>query len=441
MSEVILRGGTIVTVDSEWRVLDGDVACRDGVIVQVGGTYTPVQDDYRVLDASGCVVMPGLVQSHVHMCQTLARGRADDLELLDWLRQIVWPYEGSLTREDLSASARLACLELLTGGTTSILDMGTVHHTDALFEAARDSGLRATIGKAMMDEPNEMIPEGLQETTQWSLDESARLCSTWHGQENDRLRYAYAPRFALSCTDELLREVSTAARAAGARIHTHASENRDEIDEVARRKGDENIAYLQSVGLTGSDVALAHCVWLSARERAILRDTGTHVLHCPSSNLKLGSGIATIPELMEEGISVSIGADGAPCNNNLDGFLEMRLAALIHKPRKGAKAMKAPLVVRAATMGGAKALGLEARIGSLEVGKRGDVIAVALDAAHVVPSTSPYSAIVYACKATDVRHVLVDGDVVVQHEQLMTLDADSVIRDARAAARRVFDKL
>ncbi len=441
MAELIVRGGTIVTIDPDWRIERGDLASRDGVIVQVGGDYAPQSDDYEIVDATGCVVMPGLVQSHVHMCQTLARGRADGLELLDWLRRVVWPYEAALDRDDVAAAARLACVELLLGGTTSVLDMGTVHHTDALFEAARDAGLRACIGKAMMDEDGEDIPAGLRETTSWSLDESARLCAAWHDTEGGRLRYAYAPRFALSCTDDLLRECARAARQAGVRIHTHASENRDEIAEVKRRTGLRNMEYLDSVGLQGEDVCLAHGVWLDDRERDILRDTGTHVLHCPSSNLKLGSGVATIPELQQHGIAVSLGADGAPCNNNLDQFMEMRLAALIHKPRCGAKTMGASTVLRLATLDGARALGLADRTGSLEVGKRADVTVVDISAAHVVPTVDPYSAVVYGCRASDVRHVLVDGALVVNDRRLLTLDAPRVIETATQRARQVFDRL
>jgi len=439
MGEVILRGGTILTIDAGSSVSHGDVACRDGVLVQVGGSYTPQTDDYQILDATGCVVMPGLVQSHVHMCQTLARGRAENLELLDWLGAVVWPYEAALDRGDVAASARLACLELLTGGTTAVLDMGTVRHTDALFEAARDTGLRATIGKAMMDDPG--CPAGLRETTADSLAESARLVRDWHGRDGGRLRYAYAPRFVLSCTDDLLRETARAARAAGVRIHTHASENRREVAEVVRLRGADNVVHLHRLGLSGRDVGLAHCVWLTDAERGILRETGTHLLHCPSSNLKLGSGIAPVPELMAEGVAVSLGADGAPCNNNLDGFLEMRLAALVHKPRCGPRAMPASEVVRMATMGGAAALGLEAEIGSLEVGKRADVIAVELGGAHVVPTADPYAAVVYACRSTDVVNVVVDGRVVVRDRRLLTADRAAIVAEARERAGRVFARM
>ncbi len=441
MAEVILRGGTILTVDPEARVLTGDVAARDGVLVHVGGEYTPQDRDYEILDCAGCVVMPGLVQAHVHTCQTLARGRADDLELLDWLRTVVWPYEAALDPAAMTAAARLACAELLLGGTTSVLDMGTVHHTDEVFAAAEQSGLRATIGKAMMDHRDDLIPAGLRERTVDSLREADRLAERWHGAAGGRLRYAYAPRFALSCSDELLREVGVRARDRALRVHTHASENRAEIAAVRARFGQDNVVYLHDAGLTGDHVTLAHCVHLTDEERELLAATGTHVTHCPSSNLKLASGVAPIPELIAQGINVAIGADGAPCNNNLDGFLEMRLAAILHKPRLGPRTLPAPEIVRMATMGGARALGLADQVGSLEVGKRADVIAVALDGLHVAPTTSPWSAIVYAARASDVRHVAVDGAVVVRDRRLLTLDTVEVVKDARVQADRVFARM
>ncbi len=436
--EVVFRGGLIVTVDDQHTIAHGDLACKDGRIVQVGGSYTPTTSQYEIIDCEDLLVMPGLVQAHTHLCQTLARGRADDLELLDWLRTVVWPYEGKLDEAAMTAAAELACAELLAGGTTAILDMGTVHHADALFIAAERAGLRATIGKAMMDAPDPDIPAGLRETTAASLDESERLIARWHGAADGRLRYAYAPRFALSCTDELLREVGRRSATSGVRIHTHASENRGEIELVRQRTGKENLAYLAEVGILGPRSGIAHCIHMSEAERELLRDSRATVLHCPSSNLKLASGVCQVPELLDYGVQVGIGADGAPCNNNLDGFLELRLAALLHKPRVGPRALPASQAVELATRGGARALGLDDEIGSLEIGKRGDVIALDLATLHTAPVESPYSIIAYAAKASDVRHVAVDGQVVVRDRELVTLDRRALVRQARAAARRLF---
>jgi 5-methylthioadenosine/S-adenosylhomocysteine deaminase len=436
--ELVFRGGTILTIDPQHRVAFGDVACLGGKIVQVGGDYTPRMRDYTIVDCAGCIVMPGLVQAHVHICQTLARGRADDMELLDWLRTVVWPYEAALDEKAITAAAELACAELLLGGTTAILDMATVHHTDLVFAAAERSGIRATIGKAMMDTPDPQIPEGLRESTRASLDESAQLARRWHGAAGDRLRYAYAPRFVLSCTDELLREVGVEARARGLPIHTHASESHGEIDLVRQRFGKDNIVVLEELGLLGDHCCIAHCIHLSAEERRLLAARGAHVCHCPSSNLKLASGICAVPELIAAGISVALGADGAPCNNNLDGFVELRLAALLHKPRTGPRTLPAPEVVRMATLGGAAALGLADQIGSLEVGKRGDVIAVDTTALHTIPTASPWSAITYAARSCDVRHVAVDGAIVVRDSALHTLEVPRVRDRARAAAAKLF---
>ena len=438
MSEVVFRGGTILTIDPQHRVLAGDVATRDGAIVHLGGTYTPQTSDYTILDCAGCVIMPGLVQAHIHMCQTLARGRADDLELLDWLREVIWPYEASLDEKAARAAGELACAELLLGGTTAILDMGTVHQTDQIFTAAETSGLRAVIGKAMMDFEDPLIPPGLRETTRASLDESAGLIDRWHGKANDRLRYAYAPRFVLSCTDDLLREVGMQAKARGVRIHTHASENRGEVALVRERFGKDNIVVLDDLGLLGPHICIAHGVHLTPEERALLAARGAHVCTCPSSNLKLASGIAQVPEMIAAGVSVALGADGAPCNNNLDGFEELRLLALLHKPRVGPRTLPAPECVRIATLAGAAALGQADRIGSLELGKRGDVIAVDVTPMHTVPATSPWSQIAYAAKACDVKHVAVDGNVVVRDRVLLTLDVSRVRAQASEAAARLF---
>jgi len=438
VSETVFRGGTILTIDPQHRVLAGDVATKDGTIVQIGGTYTPTTADYTILDCAGCVVMPGLVQAHVHTCQTLARGRADDLELLDWLRNVIWPYEAALDEKSARASGDLACAELLLGGTTAILDMGTVHHTDQIFAAAEQSGIRAVIGKAMMDADDSLIPPGLRETTRASLDHSAELIDRWHGTAGDRLRYAYAPRFVLSCTDELLREVGTQAKARGVRIHTHASENRGEVALVRERFAKDNIVVLDDLGLLGPHTCIAHGIHLTPEERSLLAERGAHICTCPSSNLKLASGIAQVPELIAAGVSVALGADGAPCTNNLDGFQELRLLALLHKPRVGPRALPAPECVKIATLGGAAAIGQADRIGSLEVGKRGDVIAVDVTALHTVPAASPWSQIAYAAKSCDVRHVAVDGAVVVRERTLLRLDINQVRAQANEAAARLF---
>jgi len=437
---LLLRGGRVVTMDASRRVLDADVLVADGRITKVGRSdgRTAGRSRPEIVDCTGLIILPGLVQAHIHLCQTLFRGLADDLSLEAWLAQRIWPLEAAHTEASVHASAMLGAAELLLGGTTAILDMETVRHTGAAFEALESIGIRATAGKCLMDAPPPANPPALRESTDQAITESADLCARWHGAARGRLRYCFAPRFAPSCTGPLLRAVSDLAERSGATIHTHAAETPLELDTVKRETGHDEIAYLDSVGISGPRAALAHCVWVDRDGIAALARQQTNVVHCPSSNLKLGSGIAPIPEMLAAGCRVAIGADGAPCNNRLDAFAEMRLAALIQKPRLGPDALPAVQALELATLGGARALGLESEIGSLEVGKCADLIAIDLGGPHAQPDDADLvSRIVYSARAADVRHVIVDGRIVVRDGELQTADVAEIRRAANAAAARL----
>jgi 5-methylthioadenosine/S-adenosylhomocysteine deaminase len=423
---ILIKGGNIVTMDARGSVLEGDLLVRDGLIEGLGVRGV---DSDETIDARGCVVLPGFVQSHVHLCQTLFRGTADDLELIDWLKRRVWPLEAAHDAASIRASARLGIAELIKGGTTCALTMETVRHTEEVFRAVEETGFRATVGKCMMDQ-GEGVPEGLREESESSIGESLSLLERWHGATRGRIRYCFAPRFAVSCTRELLERVGSLARERGVMVHTHASENRTEIEMVERQTGRRNVEYLDAVGISGPHVALAHCVHLNAFELDLLARTGTHVAHCPSSNLKLGSGIAPIAEMLERGVSVSLGADGAPCNNRLDMFTEMRTAALLQKVTRGTTALPAHRVLRMATLDGARALGLENEIGSLEAGKRADITILDLKRLHLTPHPDIVSTVVYAAEAGDVRTVLVDGEILLRDGALSTIDERATIDEA-----------
>jgi 5-methylthioadenosine/S-adenosylhomocysteine deaminase len=387
-----------------------------------------------VLDASGCAVLPGFVQTHVHLCQTLFRGAADDLALIDWLKKRVWPMEAAHTAESVRASALLGVAELIKGGTTTALTMETVNHTEEVFRVIEETGFRATVGKCMMDKGMD-VPAALAEETAASIRESLALLERWHGRDEGRIRYCFAPRFAVSCTHALLAEVSRLARERGVMVHTHASENLEEIAMVERETGQRNITYLDSLGMSGAHVLLAHCVHLDDAELLTLAQTGTHVAHCPSSNLKLASGIAPISRMLEQGVSVSLGADGAPCNNRLDMFTEMRSAALLQKVMHGPESLPASRVLRMATIDGARALGLDGEIGSLEQGKRADVIVVNLNPLHSTPRPPDIvSAIVYSAEASDVETVIVNGRLLMRERELLTIDERAVLDEANREA-------
>ncbi|MET0622958.1 MAG: 5'-deoxyadenosine deaminase [Pyrinomonadaceae bacterium] len=424
---VLIKGGAVVTMDASETVVKGDVLMRGGRVEAVGDLAHATAD--VEIDARGCAVLPGFVQTHVHLCQTLFRGAADDLSLLDWLKRRVWPMEAAHDAASLRASARLGVAELIRGGTTCALTMETVNHTEEVFRVVEESGFRATVGKCMMDKGEE-VPAGLREESEDSIRESLALLEKWHGRAGGRVRYCFAPRFAVSCTRGLLERVAALAREHGVMIHTHASENRSEIELVERETGLRNVLYLDSLGVSGPHVLLAHCVHLDGREVALLASKGTHVAHCPSSNMKLGSGVAPVTEMLEAGVSVSLGADGAPCNNRLDMFTEMRSAALLQKVSRGADALPARRVLRMATRDGARALGLEAEVGSLEAGKRADVTVVELGRLHTTPLPDVVSTLVYAAEARDVRDVLVDGRVLLRGGELQTLDEREVVAEA-----------
>jgi 5-methylthioadenosine/S-adenosylhomocysteine deaminase len=432
MSEsLLIKGATVVTLDGANNVFDGDVFVERGRIVEIG--YSLSARAYKageVIDARGRILLPGFVQTHVHLCQTLFRGAADDLALIDWLKKRIWPMEAAHTAESVYASARLGIAELIRGGTTCALTMETVRHTDAVFTAVEETGFRATVGKCMMDKGQDVPPQ-LLEQTEASIAESLHLLARWHGHGDNRIRCCLAPRFALSCSREMLERIARIANERGVIVHTHASENKQEIEVVELETGLRNIEYLNEVGLTGSHVVLAHCVHLDENELAVLARTGTHVAHCPSSNLKLGSGFAPIPEMIRRGISVSLGADGAPCNNRLDMFTEMRTAALIQKALHGADTLPALTVLRMATINGARAMGLDKEIGSIEAGKRADLTLINTDRLHTTPHPDPVSTVVYAEEAGDVETVIIDGRVVLRECELTTLNEQAVLREAR----------
>lgn len=435
-NRILIANTNIITLDAQNRILQGSVVIERGRIAAIEST--PPRTDLgfdEVIDGRGRVLLPGFVQTHIHLCQTLFRGAADDLALIDWLKQRVWPMEAAHTPASLYASARLGIAELIKGGTTCALTMETVNHTDVVFQAVEESGFRATVGKCMMD-AGEGVPVELNEQTDESIAESLRLLERWHGAADGRIRYCFAPRFAVSCSRDLLEQVARLARERGVLVHTHASENRDEIAIVENLSGKRNVHYLCELGLAGQYIVLAHCIHLDDSELDVLQRTGTHVAHCPSSNLKLASGIARVVDMLDRGISVSLGADGAPCNNRLDIFTEMRTAALLQKVNHGPESLPALTALRMATINGAKALGLGDEIGSIEIGKRADLVLMNLLSLHTLPNYDPVSAIVYAAETSNVETVLIDGKVVMKNRELLTLNESLVMAEAEKEARR-----
>ena len=426
METLLIKDGMIVTMNYKRDITKGDIFIENGKIQFIGNNSNIKAD--REINACGRVIIPGLIQTHVHLTQALFRGQGDDLELMDWLKKRIWPLEGAHDDESNYYSAKLGIAELIKSGTTTIVDMESVHHTDSAINAIYESGIRAITGKCMMDYGDD-LPSSIKESTEDSIEESLYLLNKWHMKDNGRIRYAFAPRFVVSCTEELLIRVRDLAKENRVMIHTHASENLGEIEFVMKDRGMRNISYLKKIGLTGPNLILAHCIWLDDDEMKILAETGTKVAHCPNSNLKLASGIAKIPEMMKMGIDVSIGADGSPCNNNLDIFNEMRTAALIQKARLlDSTVMSSEAVFELATLGGAKAVGLEDDIGSLEIGKKADLVILDLENIHTTPSkeVNLISQIVYSAKSSDVITTIADGKILMEDRKLLSLSEEEI---------------
>jgi len=435
MSSILIKNGYLVTMDPTDRRGYFDIYIEDKTIKEIAPEITKKAD--KVIDAQDRLVLPGFVQSHTHLCQSLLRGQADDQPLLEWLDTITG-LEFRHSPETLYASARIGLAEMIKSGTTSIIDMGTLHHQDSVFDAILESGMRAQAGKAMMD-LTENLPPLLQETTEDSINESVDLMHRWHGAADGRIRYGFAPRWQLWNTTELLQEIKQEAdNHPGVGIHGHAGEIEYEIKAMIEQTGSRNFVYLEKIGVVGPNVQMAHCIWLDEDEYRVMAETGSNALHCPCCNTKLGSGIAKVPEMLEKGINVSLGSDGAPSNNNMDMFIEMRLASLVHKYRLGAEKMPAEDVLRMATMGGAISLGLGDQIGSLEEGKIADIIILDDGGLYSAPirnfeDDNIVKRLVSSYQSVSVQTSIIDGQLVMEDRQLLTMNENDILSDGKTA--------
>ena len=427
---ILLRGGTLLPMADGARPTSADILVSGARIGQIG-TDLQTPPDTEVVDCSGCYLMPGLVQTHVHLVQTMFRGIAEDLGLLEWLRRFIWPLEAAHDEASVRACVRLGLGELITTGTTTILDMGTTRWGDVVAEELVRSGIRARFGQAMMD-MGEHVPANLVENTRASLDASAALLKRWSKAGAGRIGYAYAPRFALSCTRELLEAVGMLAKMSETLVHTHSNESVDERAAVQGVSGMSPIGYLAQVGIATPRTVIAHGVHVDDEELQILRASGSAVTHCPSSNLKLGSGVADVVRLRQARITVGIGADGAACNNELDGFQEVRLATLLARTLRGQGALTAGDALVMATREGARALHLEEEIGSLVAGRRADILVI--DSERLAgPGGDPVARIVFGGGSRGVRDVLIDGTFIVRGGAPLLFDPNEVRAKAAEA--------
>ena len=433
-------------MDANRRVMHGDLLVQDGRIAALGDGVAaalralPEGRAPESFEAHGALVLPGFVHAHLHLCQTLFRGLAEQSDLLTWLRESIWPLEAAHTEASIAASVRLGACELIAGGVTCVNDMGTVHHADVLCETLAATGLRGVAGPALMDQ-GDQVPPRLLEGAERALDRALALVRDWRGSET--LRVSLAPRFILSCSEQLWRDVTDASREHGLLVHTHLAESPTEGSEVKDAVGSHAAPYFAAHGVLSPRFVGAHGVWLDDDELQLMRRADAALVHCPGSNLKLGSGVADVRAWRRAGVRCGLGSDGAACNNRLDTFSEMGLAAGLARIRHRDDPLPARDVVALATCDGAEALGLGAELGSLETGKRADVAVVDVSQAHHAPSAErdPYTTLAHAARATDVRLTMVNGRVLYANGTHRTLDPERVAADAKREAQALLTRM
>lgn len=433
MGKLLLKNGFIITMDQDKHNFYGDILTDDDRIIKVQAGIPAAEAD-EIIDAKGKIIIPGLIQTHVHLCQTLFRGMANDLALLEWL-DVIMPLESCHDSESSYISAKLGIAEMLKSGTTTFSDMGTVYFYEEAARAVQDTGVRAQLGRTIMDC---WLPKHLCHDTKQGIAEAENFISKWHNSPEANITCGLPIRWVLSTTDESFTALRDLALKYKVPIHAHANENVNENELTIKEKGLTAIEYYHKLGLTDAKLQLAHCIYLNEREKGILKEYGASVLHCPSCNMKAASGLAPVPVYLNEGINVSIAADTAACNDNLDPFLEMRLATLMQKPKLGPTAICADDVFYMATMGGAKALQLEDRIGSLEVGKKADIVVLNMSLRNApFHYENAVSSLVYSFNGRDVNTTIVNGKVLVREGELTGFDELQLIKDAEIALARV----
>jgi cytosine/adenosine deaminase-related metal-dependent hydrolase len=436
---------TIVTVNPQREIYeDGALLVVGNVIKDVGRSSELLAkySDCLTCDLERHIVIPGLISTHMHVVQSILRGTADDCDLVSWMCDRIWVMQGNIQPKEAYVAARLSIAEMLLGGTTTFLESlwAERYGFEGLVQAVTESGIRGCLGKVVMDvNPDQpafrnKMHEGLVEGST-SLENAIKMWETHDGVADDRVKVWFG-------ATELLQRMCSVAREKGIHITMHCLEESADR-EVFEQFNMSPMEYCESIGLLSDRAVLIHMVWVESDDMKRLQRTGTHIAHCPASNMKLASGFCPVPELLENGVNVGLGCDGAPCNNMLDMFQEMRLAAWIHKGKTlNPKVVSAEEALEMATINGAKAVGLAGPngIGSLEIGKKADFVAIKVDKAHQLPNYDPVSTVVYATNATDVKLVVVDGRVVVQDGKLMTMDEQEVIREGVKAGVAVIER-
>jgi 5-methylthioadenosine/S-adenosylhomocysteine deaminase len=431
--DLVIRGGTVVTMDQQSRLIEnGAVAVRGNRILAVG-TQADVASKFRArktIDAGGKVVMPGLINTHTHVPMVLFRGIADDLRLIDWLQKYIFPAEArNVDEQFVRWGTRLGCLEMILGGTTTFVDM--YYFEDAIADETSRAGMRGVLGETVIDFP---APDN--KTWDDAMHYTERYLERWRG--NALITPAVAPHAPYTVSTDHLKQTHAMSSRFGLPLVIHVAEDQAEVKTIQDKYASSSVAYLDKIGLLDARVIAAHMVWPTQSDILTLARLKVGVAHCPQSNMKLAAGAAPVPEMLGAGVAVGLGTDGAASNNDLDLWEEMDTAAKLHKlVSRDPTVLGAINVLEMATIGGARAIHLDAEIGSIEPGKRADIIVVGMDSAHQIPVYSVYSQLVYATKASDVQTSVIDGKIVMEDRHVVTVDERAVRERANEYRDRI----
>lgn len=447
---ILIKNGYIITLGKKREIIaDGSLYIENDKIIEVGKSEDlKTHKAELVIDAKNKIVMPGLIDTHTHLAQALIRGCADDVSLVDWLKKYVWVLQGNFTKDDGRVSAELCMAEMIRTGTTSFIEcmIHTRYGFDGIAKAVERAGMRGALSKIIMDSTGyadsaDIMYPGMVEDADACLKETDEMYNKWHGKADGRIQVWYGLRSLGAVTSELFKDVARRTREKQTRMTMHLGEVVDDVRYVKENYGTNLTTFARNHDLLGPEMVFAHGIHFEDSELKVLAESKSNISHCPASNMKLASGFAKVPQMLKAGVPVSLGCDGGPSNNTYDMIREMRLAALIHKSY-----VDDPLVVTAeqaiemATLGGAVAMGIDDKVGSLEQGKIADVILINLHELGLTPHTNPVSNLVYSGSGDYVDTVIVNGRILMQDKHLLTLDEDAVMRNAREHSAALMER-
>lgn len=431
--DIIIQNGLVICVDKNLSVFEnGAIAINKGEIIDVGQSHI-ISEKYlsaHIIDASNKLVMPGIINTHTHTGNTIYRGVADDMPLKKWLEEYIFPLEAKFcNQENVRLSAQLSIIEMLRSGTTTFSDM--YYFEDEVAKVAKETGIRCELGETLLNFPVASAKSYIE-----GLNYSENLLKTWN---NDPLiTVAITPHAPYTCNDEILKKAKSLADKYGVSFHLHVSESEWEVNKSRSEHGATPVEYLNNLGVLDNNSLAVHCVHLSKHDKEILAKNKVSVSHNPQSNMKLSSGVAPIQDLIDMGVLVGLGTDGAASNNNLNMFKEMDIAAKLQKVHtRNPVSLNAKTMVEMVTINGAKILKLENKVGSIEKGKRADIILIDINQSQLIPMYDPYSHIVYAMNGSEVHTVIVDGKILMENRSLKTIDEEKVLYEVKKLSEKI----